>query len=496
VIVVDDEPAALNHVCMALQKKCPTVEVVGRADNGIEALRQIEAYRPDVLITDIQMPEMDGTKLVSQVKEKYPDILSVIVSGYSEFEYAKKALTAGVCDYLLKPLTPMDVQNMMTRLEKRLDALYHQKRNQILKALCKGEQPSNSQLRRYFPSGQYYSVIIRRNGLPKRFSVRTGIEIFSMEEEKVYIYGRDEMEALHLLPEELLSCTIENSLCSKNFNVLVERLFDKSKEQCSYVTAIAFAEPFELAKLSEVAKKLYRRLDETIVIGENQLQYEDIPSSDRQNNISEKEALEKIEYVIRYKELGQILPELQRIFAIWKQNKYSQLHVEARVKYIFQLIINTQVSAQDVAEIEYLIDDTFYYATTMEELQESIISIVKLCVPSLGYENLNNKEKLFRSILSYLNGHLEQAMTLNSICQDFGLSQTTLSRMFRRYENTSFNNYLTEVRIRKAQEFMKKDSSAYIKDIAERVGYNDQFYFSRIFRSVTGMSPREYMDTI
>ena len=112
IIVAEDEPTALNHVCMILAKKCPQYRVVGTAENGQEALDMIQKEAPDVLITDVKMPIMDGIQLVAKVKEEFPEILSVIISGYSDFEYAKGALRSGVCDYLLKPLAPSDMKRL------------------------------------------------------------------------------------------------------------------------------------------------------------------------------------------------------------------------------------------------------------------------------------------------------------------------------------------------------------------------------------------------
>ena len=96
VLVVDDEPAALQHVCTIVKKRCPEYEVAGTAENGREALEMVEILKPDLLICDVKMPLMDGISLVSKVKEQYPGIFSVIVSGYSDFAYAKGALQSEV----------------------------------------------------------------------------------------------------------------------------------------------------------------------------------------------------------------------------------------------------------------------------------------------------------------------------------------------------------------------------------------------------------------
>lgn len=494
VIVADDEPTGLNHICLILEKNCPDYKVIGKANHGEEALKLIEQEQPDVLITDVSMPVMDGIVLVSKVKEKYPEILSVIVSGYSEFEYAQKALKAGVCDYLLKPLMPADMENVMQRLTVIIGNLYYQKRNQILKQLCQGMQQKKEQLQRYFPDGQYFSVLIRKNSLPKRFSHKTGVEIFGMEEEKVYIYGRDEMEALYVYPKELL--------LKEDIRMTAERLFCKYQDPYSFVTVVANMDSFELSELSEVAKVLYRRLDESIVIGENQLQFIDVSDTaitkeiEAGQEVLDKSLMDNVENIIRYREYSKINDALNQLFILWQQNKYRQLYVESKVKYLLNLLYNIWNNNQDVVEVDYLVDDAFYYATTMEELKESVLSIINLSISFFGYDRYDDEERLFQSIISYLYAHMEEPLTIGILCREFGVSQSILSKMFRTYEDTSFRNYLTGIRIDRAKNLMKNDTYMYIKDIAERVGYVDQFYFSRVFRSVTGMSPREYLDKV
>ena len=119
---------------------------------------------------------------------------------------------------------------------------------------------------------------------------------------------------------------------------------------------------------------------------------------------------------------------------------------------------------------------------------------IKQCIPNIKKESIDDKEQLFRFILAYLDTHIREPLTLGEICRKFGVSQTSLSRMFRIYKETSFTNYLTEIRIDQAKRMMQQEPSAFVKDIAGRVGYSDQFYFSRIFRSVTGVCPKEFME--
>ncbi len=492
IIVVEDEPTALNHVCMILERKCPQYQVIGTAENGQEALDMIQKEPPDVLLTDVKMPVMDGIQLVTKVKEEFPEILSVIISGYSDFEYAKGALRSGVCDYLLKPLAPSDMKKLMEKLEFRLHAYYYEERNKLLRALCNGSLPEKREvLRKFFPAGRYYVAIYRKNGLRKRFLGNTDVEIFTMEEESLYIYGRDEMEALYLIPETLLF--------SGDFAEMADGIFLKENKEETYLTAIIYETPFVLEDFPEVAKLLYRELDKTIVIGIDQkvrLTGDSVCEKDIAENEEEQKQLEYVEYLIQYKEEQKLLLEIEKFFRILYRERRNQIYVEGMVRYIFQLIRKKYLSGQSFMDIEIMLDDAFYYACNMQELTENVLMIVKQCIPELGKEKIGNKEQLFHSITSYLDGHMAESLTLGKICKYFGVSQSTLSKMFRTYEETSFSNYLTKIRIEKAESMMRQDPDAYIRDIADRCGYNDQFYFSRIFRSVTGTCPKEYMEHV
>ena len=105
-----------------------------------------------------------------------------------------------------------------------------------------------------------------------------------------------------------------------------------------------------------------------------------------------------------------------------------------------------------------------------------------------------NTEEYFQKIKEYIQEHMAEALSLQKVSREMGVSQTYLSRLFRKYENSTFNNYLTALRMEKAKVLLKSGDRIYVKDVAEQVGYKDQFYFSRIFHSYTGVRPSEYLE--
>jgi two-component system response regulator YesN len=122
VLVVEDEPLIRENLVKKIRENCPGFEVVGEASDGREALDALAETSPDILITDIRMPVMDGLALIREAYYSFPEICVVIVSGYDEFEYAKSAIVHGVKDYLLKPVAASDLRATMSRLAVMLDA--------------------------------------------------------------------------------------------------------------------------------------------------------------------------------------------------------------------------------------------------------------------------------------------------------------------------------------------------------------------------------------
>ena len=307
-----------------------------------------------------------------------------------------------------------------------------------------------------------------------------------MEEEKIYLYGRDEMEALYLVPVEWI--------LQQNFEAIVQGIFDKERKKGAYVTGIIYKETFALEELKKVAKIMYRKLDEAIVIGESRMISSEQSAPGNADSTLEKEKSEYIEYLIRHKECGSLPSELKQLFSIWSMKKYNQFYVEAGVRYLFRQLQNIYPPENGLAEQEYMIDEAFYYASDMRELEENVVELVKQSIPDFNNANADDKDRLFQGILFYLTEHIIENITMGEICREFGVSQTSLSRLFRRNVQMSFGNYLTKIRIEHAKKLMRQNPNAYVREIAERCGYSDQFYFSRIFRSVTGLCPSEYLD--
>lgn len=492
ILVVDDEIATIRHICNIISLKCPEFQVMGTAENGKDALDILETEIPDIVITDMRMPVMDGVALLKRIKDRHPEILVVVVSGYQEFEYTKVAIKSGVCDYLLKPISPSALQNILASLKGKLNQMYSEKRNALIKKLCGGGRVEKEELERYFhlSSGLYYAALVRRNGLPGRFSRKTGTEIFSGRDDMIYSYGRDEMESLYLCPE--------NIVVYESFYQIVAGITDKERKKpgSSYVTAVIKETGFKLEKSAEVFKELYEILNQNMIIGQNQILIaEEISRGERETTKEEADLLSEFEGFLNRRDIKKAKQRCGDLFDIWKRTGRSQMYVESQVRYILLLLGRCHLLSETERNCEWILDDLFYNAPDLDKIWDVIGNTLFLDSRREKRGGRVDTPEFFGEIENYIRENLAAPVSIQSLCQKFGISQTYLSKMFRKYMDCSFNKFLTMIRMERAKELMEQERFCYVKDIAANVGFDDQYYFSRLFTSIVGICPSDYMES-
>ena len=129
IILVDDEEEVRTSIIKKIDWKSAGFQVVGDAENGQDALEKIEQLEPDVVMTDIRMPYMDGLTLIEKIRQKYPSMKILIFSGFDDFEYAKQAIKLNVTEYILKPVNVEELTEILERVKANLDDEIEQCRN-------------------------------------------------------------------------------------------------------------------------------------------------------------------------------------------------------------------------------------------------------------------------------------------------------------------------------------------------------------------------------
>jgi len=486
IIIVDDEPAAIEYIDSIIINMCENFEIIATASSAEECLELLMNTTPDALITDVKMTGLNGIELIEKIKSVNLHIPIIIISGYSDFEYMKKAINHQIFEYILKPVNPMEFVEVMKRLNKVLTEEYLNIRTQTLRNICKGNFIDSHIIKKYFADDRYYAVFIRKNCLPNRFLDEKDADIYSGSYDFVIVYSRDENEALYLIPERFIDKDDE-------LIKIIDDLKDKYKIDKNMVTAISTRESFAINEMQSKIKEIYQTFFENLVFGYEQVIFLEEHQKTAVLDDADKNIFESIRYYLNRYQMSKAKQELKKLCKNFEVNKIPALQVENMIRQICNIIwINSDYKNYD-SNKEYLLEDIFYNSMNMTMLYQSLESFL---FPKEEESQINQKidtQEYFDKIKQFIIHNISKPITLNILEKEFGVSQSHLSYMFRKYEKKSFNTYLTFIRIETAKQRLQYDEEILIRDVAQMVGYSDQFYFSRVFKLYMGVSPTNYI---
>ena len=500
-VLVEDEPAAAENIYDIIRLYCPKFELAATAENGREGLELARRCRPDLLLTDIKMPVMDGIELIKRLHEEMPDIKTIILSGYQDFEYARAALQNGAADYLLKPISPSTLQATLSRVIPMIENDRAQKRLNFIQELLSEGKVSPGDTDVFFPAPGYVAGLCRKNGLPGRFSGirRVFPPASSSTGDTIDFYGRDDMECIHIQPGN-------SALDAGSW----DRISWLNQDIPGYRTIVFESRPFPIRELPHRIEELYSTLTRSLVIGKSRIiasGEETVPPGAVLDSGFETSLV----YYYKDNRSDKIKELLHEQLELRKKTDAPQLRVEEWVHSFLEQVHllhnegNTTATPEGSPgpygsgnglpedKIEFLISDAFYYATGYADLEENLLYILEKLLPGreLNIGKIDTPE-FFGLIEEYTRNKLAEPLSLQQACVHFGISQTYMSRLFRKYTGLSFTNYLTRSRIEKAKQYLSGGGTL-IKDAAALTGFNDQFYFSKVFKSLTGLSPSEFI---
>lgn len=485
VLLVDDERPALNYLRAIFHKYLPDFQVLGLADSADEAIRHMKEAHVDVLVTDISMPGMNGIDLAKWARENSPRTHTVIVSGFAEFEFARGAIQAGVDDYLLKPVGIPRVRDIMRALQVKLDAEYTTLREDALSRLIAREPTDARALRQCFGNSPYRFAVVRQGNLAASRYIKLRSASFRTAHLQGWLalYGHDEQETILLRDAANRQGKFADELIA-----LVESHYPPG----TAYTAIYEIEDRPLAALPDFLDRAFARLNSAVVIGRTQCLPMNAPLPSAPNAAISTTTKKQLTSFVDSGNT-KMLKELFISLSIeWEQSALPQLRAESLCYQLVTHCVDTGTPSlrrkrdqimQDIAEL-------YASASSYGDLLASIYSL--LFEEGFIRDQSVSAEELCEYTLSYIRENYAQPLNIQRICTDVGISQTYLSRLLRKYADTTFNTYLTQCRMAAAKEMLRKHPDILLHDVATCVGYDDQSYFSKIFRSETGMTPKQY----
>lgn len=509
VLVVDDEPKIRRGLAALIPQVDPDWRVCGEAKNGLEALDIVKKELPDLVITDIRMPHMNGLDLLSMLRE-YP-VQVVILSGYGYFEYARTAIQFGAYDFLLKPVKPDEVKDVLARLKADRQARPHPTHSAVV-------QPNYGKLWEDWltgqPDGDRY-VDRLKNLLPPEadgFHLAV-IEIDRFDELiKEDAWGDRQLVyfAVRNIVQEILA---ESSACAGQFlyaagprlhylmtggpppRALIERMAREVRQCAKWSVSIAVSDGTDaFAALPDLYRNAMEALLGKWIFGPGTVRfYDDCPGEEALPGYP-VELDEQMLTMIRTVNPEKAQDVLERFV---ETIRAAQMPFRLFRQYCLQLLSSVlrfvelhNLTASVFGQLPAT-NDLFHRIFSAEEYKAYMARIVTACIRSLELKEAHRRNRLLDKALAFMHENYHADLSLDDVAGHVGMGSSYFSTYFKQETGQSFVEYLTALRLDKAKQLMA-DPGLRLYEIAGLVGYNDVKYFSRVFKKVTGVTPAEY----
>lgn len=516
-LIVEDEDMLREALLGSVDWAGLGYQAVG-AEDGEQALKIALDFRPDMVLTDIRMPFMDGLQLCAKLHEALPGTMIAILSGHDEFAYAQEALKLGVREYLQKPVPPEQLVAAVRRLERQVDAARVRKyqvdrmRSQLDQAMPLMRQKLLNQLVERALSPAEIEDMLRFVGMPLSGESFTVCLIdFETEGGAARDWALIECAAVEIIKAEAKTDAAVFELsrggvalvyCARTVLIEKERAFiaaliemirSELHEQLDLATTAAIGEPVDrLCELNKSYKSARQALRNRVMLG-------------RYNTYDAFARLEEAAYY-PFDEVSALLGKLkqctraefeQGIAAFYRALRGAGSLSEDNLRVLMIDLLNgafklmTETGKADPAQIDEAYRRVFA-AHTLGEFQEIATGQLLAAHAMIEEARASSGNQLIEGACAYIAAHYaDPDMSLNAAAGHVFISPTYLSILFKKKLGITFIDYLINLRLEKARELLR-DTALRTYEIAAKTGYGDPQYFSVCFKKYTGLTPTEY----
>ena len=522
VLLVDDEEDVIQVIMRKIHWESLGFSVIGYANNGVKALEMVEEFQPDVVMTDIKMPYMDGMELSNRIKADYPTTKILIFTGFDEFEYAKEAIHLEVEEYILKPVNSAELTAVFKQVKIKLDQEINEKRNEeILKKYYMESLPllqanfyssliegriQEEEIPRYLSdyqisfSGPFFSCLVihtsstqvpeNMNPLLLSTSVQKQAEEHLGEKwrAKCFSYLGNAILITQLNHEDEVSELTDDCdrFCRYAKRIIGAVITVGIGKVCNHILAVA--QSYISAKEAVSYRVIYGA---SRAINIKEIAPQEMNKSEQAN----EEELSGLFKMIRLGSSEEIIEAVNKylLHISFKTKSLQQHHIDIMelVSALYRFCLNNDITVDDFSG-----DMRKLYGRLLELEPDALLKwLINISLSSreklINARSRSTESFVFKAKEYVRNNYSEEEVSLDSICQALGVSNSYFSSIFKRETGSSFISYLTDYRMDQASRLLiETNEKSYI--IAKSVGYTDPNYFSYVFKRRFGVSPSKY----
>jgi two-component system response regulator YesN len=505
IAIVEDELRIREGLARLIRKIDPSYEIVGEAEDGLAGIRIIAKLRPDLVITDVRMPDLDGLEMLYRLEDKSIKVKAIVLSAYSEFSYACQAITLGVSEYLLKPINVGDLTRALKRVEEQIALEREPRRREegltlegVLYSLILGGVRVDEDLRSFLT--QHWRV--KTEGCFALAAIYVGSS-YESEAKGVLKRVQSILAKASGFEHRLLELAGAKRLVVVALNIddecalrdwFARSLLPRLKEARPKGICVGWASFRDIARLRDTMHELDACLDWNIVLGgEDLLVWPDV----------NRKSVLPLAYPIT------IESAVRSAFCAYDRERYEAGIGEfmrylrgdkvyapkeiksALVRFVWS-VLNTarEIAYEGYASLDQQkILERITFAVTWPELEEAGDILLRLFPRDEG--EAQGDGSLIRRAKNLVHELYSQGISLNEVALEVNVTSEYLSAQFHRATGVTFSSYIRDYRIQKAKELLI-GTNLKLHSVGEQVGYRDPKYFCRVFKEVTGLNPSEY----
>lgn len=522
VILVDDEEEVIDVIERKIHWDMLGFDVVGSANNGVKALELVEKLQPDVVITDIKMPYMDGLELSRRLNNDYQNIHIIIFTGFDEFEYAKEAVHLEIEEYMLKPINALELSDCLKRVKNSLDKEREEKLNveklanyfnaslpvlqtNLFVSLIEG-RVSESDYEKFLVAYQidmkgplYCCAVFHTsehhvpdgmNPLLLSMSVEQQIKdrIADTWKCKVFTYLGNTVLIIEIVSEDAMAELTDacDRFCRWAYRVMgavvtagigrvcdsllnINNSYEGAREAVSYRVLYGTQRAINIAEIAPKEQKAA-------------VQYEDANMHELIKSIylGKRDAIE-----------GAVHDEIEKLHRSAQTMNRYKLTLMEMVGTFYRFCANNFI---DFDNFSGGISNPYEKVPEMDEV--TLTAWLIDTSMAIGEELKNARNNTSRRMVTdaqnmVVDRYMEPDLSLDTVCSELGVSNSYFSSVFKKETGKAFISYLTDYRMDHAANLILETNEKSYK-IAEQVGYQDANYFSYVFKKRFGMSPSKY----
>ena len=503
IAVIEDEKPIREGLIRILQKMNPDMDIVGSAQNGLDGIQLVQEEKPELIFLDIQMPDMDGLQMLKELRKKKIEVKVIILTAYSDFGYAKEAISLGIENYLLKPVDLTELQKTLKKVKEEL--LIEQRGQesltleQLFTEILEGEKKLDTRLEEV---------------LEETYGVSSSEQIGCLYISLGSFFEQDKSRVKHFLEEmaghghaagmcwierkaekAILVCFYSISNMDKFRNYIKHSVFPACASGVREHGIFVWKECGGLQELVQAEKELKETESWNLIFGKNIL-----IECDRIREIRTYRFAypSEIESCARHAVICMDSAGFVKCFQQFMETCILQVHSpqdirEVCIRFAYS-VINTAKECGTLKDDERMVQyvlKTILNAVRWEEIMDVMLELFSRIQSKKSEQPPSSTEMLVQKALSVIRESYSDAISLEQLSARLHVTETYLGKLLKRETGMSFTEILRKQRIDEVKRLLL-DSDLKLTQIAAMTGFTDSKYMSKVFRGETGMLPNEY----